>query len=265
MTDDFDDAPWVDHRDELYSRVVKRGRFLQFRRRSIVAGSVVAALLLPIGAIAATGRIRDNSAGVAHPGADKTTTTTTTTLPSSDSTNGGVVVPPVSPSTAPSVGPGESTTTTSTTPGTVPGCHNSYDAACGEFRWDPAPPDPNPIGKSLSYRLLGAGEVQFPMVFNGEIASYEIDYGDGSDPYYNSPYPAPTECDPTQPLTNPTGLWSWQADDHSAVEGHTYATGGQYTVTVTVRPQQFFCHPSAFTESTLTVTVDVPNFETPTS
>ena len=45
---------WEDHRDELYTRVVRRGRALKWRRRGLATATIALVLAVSAGAYAAT-------------------------------------------------------------------------------------------------------------------------------------------------------------------------------------------------------------------
>src|SRR4051794_5008905 len=118
---DFD-APWSDHRDELYARVVRRGRTLQWQRRAI-AGTVAAiVLVVPLAAHAAV----TGSSGHVQVATPSTTTrpgggaTTSTTAHASTTTSTTAATPPNS---------NPDTRTTSPTSAVPASCHNSYDIA----------------------------------------------------------------------------------------------------------------------------------------
>src|SRR4051794_7817311 len=98
---DFDppselDEPWREHRDELLQKVTRRGRALRTRRQVTLVSVVVAVLLVPFAAVAAT-NTRTNVPVLrwASSGNDAPAPTTTSTLVASTTT-----AAPTTPTTA---------------------------------------------------------------------------------------------------------------------------------------------------------------------
>ncbi len=81
---------WMNHRDALFERAVRRGRVLQWRRRLLSSAAVVAVVGLGVGVLA-TRPSNDSGVRVEAPGATSTTTsidTTSTTGPTATTTTG---------------------------------------------------------------------------------------------------------------------------------------------------------------------------------
>lgn len=144
------------------------------------------------------------------------------------------------PAAAPAPVPGPKPTTGPTTPF----CHNSYDPACGPFRWEPAPASDQPRQVTLSGpQAVRAGQqvtihadVNDPddaQASNCPATTY--DFGD-------SP-PQSTHCDPppgTDPCPQRYGPWSPPAarpGGGTEDVAHTFSTPGMtYTVKFTYDP-----------------------------
>jgi hypothetical protein len=245
MSNEFDDtedldAPWRDHRDELLERVTRRGKALRVRRQVVLVSVVSAILVMPFAAVAATktqtdvpvlrwaSRVSSESAAP--------TSTTTSTIATVSSTTANTTVPGRTVLTQP-VLPGTAATTT-----TVTACRNSVDPACGQFRWDPAPPAVNaiPIGVLAINGQPGA-DVAIGIDLDVP-ALLDIDYGDGTT---ETRLVAPEPCPGT-----PAGPWSWPtlAGAEVAPLQHTYVAEGSYSVTVIARPVEFCGHASPYTD-----------------
>ena len=135
--------------------------------------------------------------------------------------------------------PAGATTTTIAPKGSPPTstCRNSYDPACGPFRWDPAPGPNQPItgGVTASQPAPGA-KVTFTVTGEDPDAAplqvCNVDFGDGSG-YH---------CDPT-PVADPSacpkqyGPWTPPAKNDGKLDSpwdHTYSNAGSYHVTFEV-------------------------------
>jgi len=184
------------------------------------------------------------------------TTTTTDATPAA-----GAATPPVTApagvvtavQTAPSPG---ATTTTMAHPHPVPApaptpakpCHNSYDPACGSFRWDsdPGPNQPLTVTVSPPSQQVNAGtEVNFHVVADDPDAKidrcYAVDFGDGQK---GNTCPAPAACQTAY------GPWSPPAKVHDHYEldvKHTYATARPDAYVASFQLQSHsFCNPDPY-------------------
>src|SRR5436305_2201201 len=103
-------------------------------------------------------------------------------------------------------------------------CRNSYDPACGPFRWDPDPGGNQPLTVAASppsQQVKAGAEVNFHIVAEDPDAKvdrcYTVDFGDGQK---GDTCPRPTACQA------PYGPWSPPAKVHDRYEfdvKHTYA------------------------------------------
>jgi len=150
-------------------------------------------------------------------------------------------VPPkhAAPTTAAKPAPPPSTPNSTGT--SAPFCHNSYDPACGPFRWDTPPQQNQPRTVTLSSGSQTGMQVTIHAVVNDpdDAQAYKCpattyDFGDG--------IKESRPCDPP-PGTNPcpTRYGPWSLPDRSAGGGqedvvHTYNNPGPYTVTFTYDP-----------------------------
>jgi hypothetical protein len=216
--DDFDYS-WQQHRDELYSRVVKRGRSIKTQRRAIMSAIVAIVVALPIAAYAASTTPSDQaqvySSTVPGQGIGSSSTTTpspTTTQP-------------------PAVG-GQATTTT-----TLPACHDSFDTACGPFHWT-SPPPTTPLVELRSPAVVHT-TVGTPtsITIATNALGFTIDWGDSQTTDFG--VPDSPEC---QHLDTPSGPWTpydWTNTVLDPIE-HTYDAPGTYLVHVAL---QGLCEP----------------------
>jgi hypothetical protein len=141
------------------------------------------------------------------------------------------------PAPAPPVGPKP------TTGRTTPFCHNSYDPACGPFRWEPAPPADQP----RQVTLTGPQAVRV-----GDQVTVHADVNDPDDAQASN-CPAKTydfgdgpavsnHCDPppgTDPCPKRYGPWSPPAASPGGGQedvAHTFSAPGTYTVKFTYDP-----------------------------
>jgi hypothetical protein len=126
-----------------------------------------------------------------------------------------------------------------------PSCHNSFDPACGAFRWDPDPGPNQPItGAVTSNQPAPGAKVTFTVTGDDPDAAplqeCNIDFGDNSG----------FHCDP-QPLVNPGycpkqyGPWTPPAKQDgklNSTRDHAYATPGNYHVVFEVRSAMQECN-----------------------
>src|SRR2546421_3551967 len=121
-------------------------------------------------------------------------TTTTSATPAAGSATPPAPAPPTSEPKgvvmAVQTAPTARTTTTTRRPGPAPApapaCRNSYDAACGPFRWDPEPGPNAPLTVAVtppSQQVIAGKEVNFHVVADDPDAKidrcYAVDFGDG--------------------------------------------------------------------------------------
>lgn len=145
--------------------------------------------------------------------------------------------------------PGGTTTTTGRPPpAPAKPCRNSYDPACGPFRWDPDPGPNAPLTVTVtppSQQVKAGQEVNFHIVAHDPDAKidrcYAFDFGDGQK---GSTCPPPAAC-PT-----PYGPWSPPAkvdDTYEFDVKHTYATAqAQPYVASFVLQSHSFCNPDPY-------------------
>ena len=155
-------------------------------------------------------------------------------------------------STAPPKGPGP----------TTPPCRNSYDAACGPFRWDPDPgpnqaitggvaPDTQTVkmGDKVTFTVTGTDPDAAP------LQECNIDFGDGMG----------VHCDP-RPAIDPSycpkqyGPWTPPAKKEgnlNTVWDHKYDKPGTYKVTFQVRSAMQECNNPYASTADLQATVFV--------
>jgi hypothetical protein len=143
-----------------------------------------------------------------------------------------------------------------------PSCHNSYDAACGAFRWDPDPGPNQPITGNVaasSQNVRVGDKVTFTVTGDDPDAAplqeCNVDFGDDSG-YH---------CDP-QPLVNPSycpkqyGPWAPPAKQDGKLNttyDHTYAKTGTYTIHFDVRSAMQECNNPYASAADLQVTIFV--------
>ena len=252
------DAPWRDHRDALYSRVVQRGRLLQWRRRALVAGVLAALFAVPAVAVIAASQsshqVEVLGFTLGHASPPATTSTTTTTVPR----------PVVSQPRRRVIPPKKQVVTP------VPGCHESVEPKCGAFSWiTPPPKDPLVVFDSFTPAAPVNGEtVTLSLRAIAETSGYFVDWGDGSYDRHATEFNASCQT--------PTGPWAPPAVQPIAVTPaptHTYNAPGAYTVHVEATACGIGLHlpgttvvdvlvnvgdASASTSSTTTTTVPTP-------
>ena len=128
-------------------------------------------------------------------------------------------------------------------------CRNSYDAACGPFRWDPDPGPNQPLTVTVSppSQLVKPGdEMNFHVVADDPDAKIDRDcvvseFGDGQT---GGSCPPPAACPP------PYGPWTPPARVHDHYEldiKHKYATAQPNPYTASFRLQSHrFCNPDPY-------------------
>jgi hypothetical protein len=218
------------------------------RPRNLKWGLVAAVVVTLIAAV--PGILLDRDAGTdkvttAQPTA--ATTTTTTGLQAGDTT-------PALPATTTTAKKGTVKavalpTSLPATSTTVPaGCHNSYDARCGPFRWEPDPGPNAPLTVTVTpenQQGTAGQEVNFHVVANDPDAKIDrgcivIEFGD------DDTHPS---C-PTPSCQTPYGPWTPPAKAPDKVEvdiKHTYATARAEPYRATFRYRSSsFCSPDPY-------------------
>jgi hypothetical protein len=163
---------------------------------------------------------------------------TTTTVPAT-------VAPPQAGTTLPQA----PATTAAPAPAPAKTCRNSYDAACGPFRWDPDPGPNAPLTVTLSpqsQQVPAGQEVNFHIVGDDPDAKIDrcvafVDFGDGQ---------TGGTCPPPATCQTPYGPWTPPAKtaDHWETDiKHTYATARQdpYQVSLVLQSHSF-CSPDPY-------------------
>jgi hypothetical protein len=175
--------------------------------------------------------------------------------------------PPTPPSTVVTTTTRRSVTTTTVAPTsttTTLNCHDSYDAHCGEFRWDPSP-DNQPLTVQVTVTSTKA-KVGDPVTFHVVVDDPDRpidrncsgkDYGDNSEPFCGPPA---VDCAPTG--RQPHGPWSPPAKQPDHLETdvtHVYRAPGTYTVHFVYRSTQSCAETGNpyYSEGSATATVRV--------
>jgi hypothetical protein len=162
---------------------------------------------------------------------------TTTTAPGTVTPlQTGATVPPAAPTTSAAPAPAP--------PPPAP-CRNSYDPACGPFRWDPDPGPNAPLTVTVTpQQVNGTQSVNFHIVAHDPDAKVDkcaffIDFGDG---HSGSTCPPPPTCQtPYGPWTPPAKVDDQQQFDIQ----HTYPGAGSYQASVVVQSHSF-CSPDPY-------------------
>lgn len=196
------------------------------RRAALAAGVIVVCGLVALPLVAFGGPGKPRSALVF------TSVPPTTTAPSATDA---ATTTTVAPAPVPTTAPPSTTQKASTTPTTALACHNSYNAACGTFRWSPAPAPADAwtmrITPSDSQPVAGQ-EVTFTVTYSDPNAAVvtdcptAVEYGDMS---------LSTGCSIDTQCTTRYGAWAPPPKHPSSgtiVLKHTYTSPGPYTVTV---------------------------------
>jgi hypothetical protein len=237
--------PDPSRRDELKARVYARAKQIRFRRRLQIAG-----------AIAGTTAVLATIAGVALLPGD----------PVRDVSDVAGDLPFLEPSPTPHKTPEATPTAEPTpvpTPYATPACRNSFEPACGEFRWDPPITDDTPTEAEMSVVTQDpvVGEkVVFAITITDDTPTephaHTWSWGDG--PAVASSY----YCEPPGPRER-TGPWTPPEPEKTTTETnveHTYEEPGTYTVKISYSTRKL-CgdHPSAYggdVEATVRFTVE---------
>ena len=147
--------------------------------------------------------------------------------------------------------PPAATTTTTVRPPAKP-CRNSYDPACGPFRWDPDPGPNAPLTVTVtppSQQVKTGAEVNFHIVAHDPDAKvdrcYAFDFGDGQ---------KGTTCPPPAACQTPYGPWTPPAkvdDTYTPTPDvtHKYSTPSPpdkpYVASFVVQSHSF-CNPDPY-------------------
>jgi len=152
------------------------------------------------------------------------------------------VAPPAPTTTVPPA----TTTTAPAAPAPAPAnaCHNSYDPACGPFRWDPDPGPNAALSVTASAQQVNPGDpVNFHIMADDPDAKidrcYAFDFGDGQ---------KGTTCQPPATCKTPYGPWTppAKAPDHWDVYvPHQYGSPGSYSASFIVQSHSF-CSPDPY-------------------
>lgn len=163
------------------------------------------------------------------------------------------------PTTSPTVTtrPAAATTTTALV------CHDSYNPACGSFRWSPAPAPASPVSVNIAYspNPVAGQEVTFTVTYSDPNAVVVtscpsmLDYGDFS---LSQGCSVDTSCPQTR-----YGPWNPPGKNPSSGTvqyRHTYTNPGSYTFSVKY-PAGTGCYDpyAAVLSGTVTITVDQPS------
>ena len=151
-----------------------------------------------------------------------------TTEPAPTTTEAPPTTLPVPTTTVAAVNQGAPTTTT-----TPLVCRNSYEQACGAFRWDPSPAPGGTPSVSIKYspaEPLAGQQVTFTVTISDpNTAVYtcgQVSYGDGMNETCTASTASPNCRVRYGPWTPP----SRYADSVSTSFAYTYKTAGTYTV-----------------------------------
>jgi hypothetical protein len=255
-------APWMDHRDELCARVIKRGRLLRWRRRAMVAGIAAMGVAVPVSAVAVTDaddtRVRVTQPGD-HTGTTASDTTTITTAPTTTSLAG-----PSPRSSDPAPG-----TPDAPVSATAPSCRNAFGnprelPECPPFSWASPPPTTPFIAlaeTATELRVRLGGVVEVAVVAGGPSGARStagtatlISWGEG-EPEIEGAYVLPSECDALGRV--PFGPWdpppAWDLVQRSRYR-HSYRSPGTYRVTF---ERLGFCPPYSELPGAKSVSVTV--------
>jgi hypothetical protein len=239
--DDFDYS-WQQHRDELYSRVVRRGRSIKAQRRAIMSAVVAIVVAIPVaGAYAATNAPHGHAEAFA---------TTTWPQPDGGSPSTTATVPTTTPSTI-AAPQGHASTTT------LPAfCHNSFDYRCGPFSFT-SPPPTTPFIRWSSPTVHATAGTPVSIALEAAAPVIEIQWGDGGSDSYGNIYLLPSECTPMGSLYGPWTTPPAPRPRPAKIKAHTYTRPGAYVATARASglcpPEDWL--PGAHT-ATVTVIVD---------
>jgi hypothetical protein len=155
----------------------------------------------------------------------------------------------VTPLQASTTLPPATTTTAALPPAPPPTCHNSYDPACGPFRWDPDPGPNAPLTVTItppSQQVKANQPVNFHVMGHDPDAKIQrdcvfFDFGDGQ---------TGGGCPPPPTCQTPYGPWTPPAkvdDTYEFQVTHTYTTARSepYQVSVVLQSHSF-CNPDPY-------------------
>ena len=178
------------------------------------------------------------------------TTVTTTAAPHPPTTvvevDGGeaVLIPPTSVVRPPRPTP------TTVPPTTVPACRNSFDSACGEFRWDPDPGPNAPLNVAFvnAADTIPAGDYVFRASWSDEDASMTYaDFAHDDEPLLGQACTAEARFGPWTPPP--------RAGGSGEVSEMFTLTPGEHTITVQAATAD--CNNPYASEATVEVVVTV--------
>jgi hypothetical protein len=167
-------------------------------------------------------------------------TTTTSTAPTSTTAEVNAEMTTTTTATPPTTttegAPGETTTTT--TP-TTPECRNSREPSCGDFRWDPQPPnEPITLSVTPSATEVTVGEpVALRIVADDPDSEVSMAMDCHQNVRWNEPGEMIIVCDPACPDTRRYGPWdppAPQPGHYDQTATHVYKNPGTYTVNIWV-------------------------------
>lgn len=236
-----------------------RGGWAHRRRTLLVAGglTLAAAVAAPLVAVAVSGSPRagvvstSSATGTTlRPALEFTTVPEATTVPSPTT----VAQPPPTNATAPV--PKVAPTTVAAPPTTALACRNSYNPACGPFRWDPSPSRTG--SPTVSIKTSSNPTAGTPVTFTVSVsdpdtsvfACGQVVYGDG----YGSGCSAGSAACPTR-----YGPWdppATRADSASTTYTHTFDKPGTYTISVEY-PVGGPCYDPYQSQATGSITISV--------
>ncbi|HEX9683995.1 MAG TPA: hypothetical protein VGA13_13005 [Acidimicrobiales bacterium] len=247
-------------RDRL-DQVRRRGDFLRRRRRALQAGAPAAVVLL-VGLSALVIGVDDDREGPldtvaapagageapdVQPGIGRSADAFEASAPTTVTTVADGVAPDPSGSAggAPAAGPTGGSGSSDTR------CRNSYDSACGPFRYDPDPPADQPLTVAVDApgSVIAGSEVTFDVVADDPDAPISDcrswDFGDGTtntNDTVNDPPTCGDESEPPQPARY--GQWDppepGPAGRRTDTYTHTFDEPGTYTVMFRYRSDGFY-------------------------
>jgi hypothetical protein len=248
-----------EHRDDIQPGAASGGPtdVVHRRLRWALWAAVIVTLLAAVPGVLLDRGANDKSVTAAQ--FVPATTTTTTAGPAAGAATPVVPAPtttaPAGVVAAVQTAPRPNATTTTTRrpqpappPPTPKPCRNSYDPACGPFRWepDPGPNQPLTVAVSPQSQQVKAGqEVNFHIVADDPDAKidrcYAVDFGDGQK---GSTCPPPAAC------ATPYGPWSPPAkvgDHYESDVKHTYGTARSDAYVASFQLQSHsFCNPDPY-------------------
>jgi len=230
-----------------------RRRSRRHRRNAALAMVAVVAVAVPLAALLpGDGGSQDLRVAASSPDAGSSTSsdddsprTTATTVEAPATTAVPVVDPSLPPASVPEGEPGVAPAPrpVPTTAAPAPSCRNSTDAACGEFRWDPAPAANQPMTVTITASNVNPAvgeEVVFTVTWSDPDAPQaEASFANGEDGVQLGT--ADTLC------RGRYGAWEPPAASSGAGSfefRHTYGAPGTYTATAlveSVEPQAEGC------------------------